>query len=521
MPVNVQIIFISSMRYLFAILCLLTIFSCQSLTQPEKIDEPDDLQNVLIIIGDDHSANVLGAYGNEVIRTPNLDRMAARGVRFNRAYANAPLCSASRQSLITGRYPHATGVTLLRTSFPEEQVTIADHLKNEGYVTGIIGKNHFNNKKNHGFDIKIERRDYFAYREENPGREVPDSVAVRPQWKPFRDPARIWLNADALPGNSYDADDIGTWYSRQANQFLTDNRDTSFCLVVGFHEPHSPFNFPIEYARKYDPANMPLPEGSLEDDQWVPQIFRDLTEEERRGIVSAYYASAEYLDKNIGLILNRLDSLGLAENTMVVYLGDHGYLLNDHKRFEKHMMWEPAVQAPLLMQAVGHLPEGKALEPMAEFVDVVPTLLEAIKAPPLASVQGKSLLPLIQQKADTHKSYVFSEFLADNKAMVRSDHWKYIFTTGKRDLAQGYATGYPAPGITHRLYDVINDPDETENLYADPSLADTVQHLQSELISWFRQTHPNPDTVSLDASVEEQLVSFCEPPDENANVRAQ
>ncbi|MGB3585996.1 MAG: sulfatase-like hydrolase/transferase [Tunicatimonas sp.] len=509
------------MRYLFGLLYLLISFACQSPTQPENVDEPNELQNVLIIIGDDHSANVLGAYGNNVIKTPNLDRMAARGVRFNRAYANAPLCSASRQSLITGRYPHATGVTLLRTSFPEEQVTIADHLKDEGYVTGIIGKNHFNNRKNHGFDVKIERKDYYTYLEDNPGREVPDSVAVRPQWKPFRDPARIWLNADALPGNHYDADDIGTWYSQRANQFLTDHQDTSFCLVVGFHEPHSPFNFPIEYAQKYDPANMPLPQGSPEDDQWVPQIFQDLTEEERQGIVSAYYASTEYLDKNIGLILNKLDSLGLAENTIVVYLGDHGYLLNDHKRFEKHMMWEPAVQAPLLMQAVGHLPEGEVLEPMAEFVDVVPTLLEAIQAPSLASVQGKSLLPLIQQENNTHKNYVFSEFLADNKAMVRSDHWKYIFTTGKRDLAQGYATGNPAPGITHRLYDMINDPNETKNLYADPVLADTVRHLQSQLINWFRQTHPDSDTVSPNETVEQQLVSFCEPPDENANVGAQ
>lgn len=476
---------------------------------------------MLIIIGDDHSANVLGAYGNDIVKTPNLDRMASRGVRFEQAYANAPLCSASRQSLITGRYPHATGVTLLRTAFPEEQVTLADHLQEAGYVTGIIGKNHFNSDQNHGFGLKIERNDYRAYREQNPGRAVPDTVDVRPQWKPFRDPARIWLNAEALPGDSYDADDIGTWYAQQTSQFLANHQDTSFCLVVGFHEPHSPFNFPVEFAQKYDPSDMPLPSGSSEDDRWIPEEFRDLTEEERRGIISAYYSSVEYLDKNVGIILNQLDSLGLSENTLVVYLGDHGYLLNDHKRFEKHMMWEPAVQAPLLMQAVGHLPEGQELEPMVEFVDVVPTILEAINAPSLPSVQGKSLMPIIQQQTNTHKEYVFSEFLADNKAMVRSDRWKYIFTTGQRDLAQGYATGYPAPGITHRLYDVVNDPNETKNLYDDPALTDTVQHLQNQLIDWFRQTHPNPATVSREWTIEQQLVAFCEPPDEGADLNAE
>ncbi|MEM9673404.1 MAG: sulfatase [Bacteroidota bacterium] len=508
------------MHSLLPTLLLFLFVACQPSSPPEEQVEENSLRNVLIIIGDDHSANVLGAYGNNLIRTPNLDRMADRGVRFNRAYANAPLCSASRQSLITGKYPHATGVTLLRTSFPEEEVTIADHLKSQGYRTGIIGKNHFNNQKNHGFDVKIERRDYFSYREQNPGQPIPDSVAVRPPWKPFRDPARIWLNADALPGNHYDADDIGTWYSEQAMRFLAENQDTSFCLVVGFHEPHSPFNFPIEYTDKYDPATIPLPTGSSEDDRWIPEIFRDLTEEERKGIVSAYFASVEYLDKNVGLILNQLDKLGLAENTLVVYLGDHGYLLNDHKRFEKHMMWEPAVRAPLLMQGGEKLPAGLTLKPMVEFVDVVPTVLEAIQAPLLSSAQGKSLMPLIDKETTEHKEFVFSEFLADNKAMVRSDRWKYIFTTGKRDLAQGYATGNPPPGITHRLYDVVNDPNETKNLYSDPALADTVQLLQKELINWFRETHPNPDSVSREWTVEQQLISFCEPPDAQPEIDA-
>lgn len=508
------------MRNYLAIVILLIFSCCQSPSDEEKTVEQPQLKNILIIIGDDHSANVLGAYGNDIIRTPNLDRMAARGVRFNRAYANAPLCSASRQSLITGKYPHATGVTLLRTSFPESETTIADHLKTQGYTTGIIGKNHFNNQANHGFDVKIQRKDYFAYRENNPGKAVPDTIAVRPPWKPFQDHARIWLNAEARPGGSYDADDIGTWYSKQANQFLLENQDSAFCLVVGYHEPHSPFNFPIEYAKKYVPEDMPFPPVSSEDDRWIPDIFRDLTEEERKGIISAYYASVEYLDKNVGMILNQLDSLGLDENTIVVYLGDHGYLLNDHKRFEKHMMWEPAVRAPLIVQAGKNIPQGVALEPMVEFVDVIPTVLEAVQAPALTSAQGKSLLPLIRQEADTHKDYVFSEFLADNKAMVRSDRWKYIFTTGKRDLAQGYATGYPAPGITHRLYDVVNDPYETTNLYSDPALADTARLLQEQLIGWFRQTHPNPDTVSQDWTLEQQLVSFCEPPDRMADIGA-
>jgi len=503
------------------VLCLILTHCNQPQSTTEEASKEDTFQNIVFIIGDDHSANVLGCYGNDLIRTPNLDRMAARGVRFTQAYANAPLCSASRQSMLTGRYPHAAGVTLLRTSFPEEQITLADHLKNHGFATGLVGKNHFNNNLNHGFDYKIERNDYRAQLEANPPRTVPESIQTRPPWKPFRDPARIWLNADNLPGGFYDKDDIGTYYANTAVDFINQHKENRFLLWVGFHEPHSPFNFPVEYAGKYNPEEMPLPTGSPEDDRWIPEEFKDLTDEERRGIIAAYYASVEYLDKNVGLILDGLEAAGLDENTLVVYVGDHGYLLNDHKRFEKHMMWEPAVQAPLIIQAGGKYGEGRAIDNLTEFVDLVPTLIEAVGIAPIEAVQGKSLMPLLNGKTDEHKEYVFSEFLADNKAMVRSKEWKYIFTTGQRDLGQGYATGNPPPGITHRLYDQINDPDETRNLSSHPEYLDIVENMQQEMIAWFEATHPKADAVADTLTVEEKLVLYCEPPEGNEGIGAQ
>ncbi len=444
----------------------------------EEITRETPFQNIVYIIGDDHTTNVLGCYGNKLIRTPNLDRMAARGVRFSQAYANAPLCSASRQSMLTGRYPHAAGVTLLTTSFPEEQVTLADHLKNYDFATGIIGKNHFNNQLNHGFDYKIERNDYQTYLEENAPRAVPDSIRTRPPWKPFRDPASIWLNADHLPGGYYDKDDIGTYYANKVVDFINQHQDERFLLWVGFHEPHSPFNFPIEYAGKYDPADMPLPTGSAEDDRWIPEQFKDLTDEEKRGIIAAYYTSVEYLDKNVGIILDGLEAAGLDENTIVIYVGDHGYLLNDHKRFEKRMMWEPAVQAPLIIQTGGRYGEGHAIDNLTEFVDIAPTLTEAVGVDAITEAQRKILMPLLTGKTDQHKEYIFSEFLADNKAMVRNKEWKYIFRTGQRDLQQGYATGNPPPGITHRLYDEVNDPNETRNLANHPEYLEVVEKMQ-------------------------------------------
>ena len=498
-------------------LTVLLIAACQTTEEKDTTTEPEvKYQNIVLIIGDDHSANVLGTYGNEVIRTPNLDQMASHGIQFNRAYTNAPLCSASRQSFLTGLYPHAAGVTLLRSPLDEDKITIADHLNQYGYTSAIIGKNHFNDwskPSNHGFDYKIERKDYNAFVETADVPDLPDTIQTRPEWKPFRDPARTWLNADMLPGGQYDEFDIGTWYAHQAATFMEENQDSPFLLWVGFHEPHSPFNFPVEYRQRYQPGEVPYPTGSPEDDQWVPQVFRDLTEEERKGIIASYYTSVEYLDKNVGIILDKLDSLGLTENTLVMYIGDHGYLLNDHKRFEKHMMWEPAVRSPLIVQGGSQLEAGREVDALTEYVDLVPTMLEAVDVAPIKGLQGKSLLPLLTGDTTGHKDYVFSEFLADNKAMVRGKRYKYIFTTGKRDLQQGYATGYPAPGITHRLYDVINDPDETTNLYANPEYQQEVERMQEVMIQWFEETHPQADSVQNDWKTERKLIAFCEPPE--------
>lgn len=501
-------------------LVLFTVATLISCNEGQKTGENSPLQNIVFIIGDDHAAYALGCYGNMNIKTPNLDKMAARGVRFTHAYANAPMCSASRQSILTGKYPHASGVTLLRTSFPDTEITIAEHLKQFGYTTGIIGKNHFNNNLSHGFDTLITRRDFSNYIQKNRTRTTPDSISVRPPWKPFRDHSRVWLNAEMLPSQFYDEESSGTYLANKAVDFIEVNQNNKFCLWLGFHEPHSPFNFPIEYTGKYQPENMPFPTGSPEDDRWIPLEFKDLTEDERRGIIAAYYTSVEYLDKNIGLVLDKLESLGLDENTMVVYIGDHGYLLNHHKRFEKHMMWEEAVQAPLIIQSAGKYGEGKAFDQQVEFVDLVPTILDELGIHSMDNLQGKSLLPLLKQENNQHKPYIFSEFLADNKAMVRTPEWKYIFTSGKRDLAQGYATGNPPSGILHRLYDQQNDPNEHSDVAAASENQEVLANLQSALLDWFMQTHPKAEDLPEGLSLDEQLSWFCEPPDASGDLDA-
>lgn len=502
----------------FSISSFASIVFCKRRSNTVMTDEP--LRNVLVIIGDDHAASVLRCYSNCIIRTPNLDRMAARGILFTNAFANAPLCSASRQSVLTGKYPHACGVTLLRTPFPAEQVTIAEHLKARGFKTGVIGKTHFNNDLPHGFDYRVGHRDYRKYLEKNPPRKPPEAVKTRPSWRPFKDPARIWLNAEMLPSEHYDLDTETTFYAKKAIEFLHKNKDNRFCLWVGFHEPHSPFNFPIEFAGKYHPDQMLLPEGSPEDDRWIPKVFKDLTEEDKRGIIASYYTSVEYLDTKIGLILRKLENLNLDKNTLVIYIGDQGYLLGDHKRFEKHTMWDPAIRAPLIVQAGRCFRFGRKSDVLTEFVDLTPTILDVLGVAPMKDVQGKSLMPILKEKKSEHKEVVFSEYLVDNKVMIRTQEWKYIFTSGKRDLGQGYATGFPRPGITHRLYNLKNDPGETKNLAGESKYQDILLKLQSQMLKLFKETHPKANQLPEGLSPEQTLVFFCEPPDKNADLDA-
>jgi choline-sulfatase len=473
-----------------------------------KTENSKDYRNIVFIIGDDHANHTLGCYGNDIIRTPNLDQLASKGVRFTRAYANSPICSASRQSILTGRYPHAAGVTLLSTPFPEEQLTIADHLVKHGYETAVIGKTHFNNNLSHGFK-HVLGKDYKSYLDSVEPPPVPDSIMVRPAWN-LKAPASEWLNAESATSGRWNKHDQGTYYANQTVKFINKYKDDKMCVWVGFHEPHSPFNFPIEYQGKYDPDKLPLPTGSPEDNRWIPEIFRDLTEEQKRGIIRSYYTSVEYLDKNVGIILDGIKEAGIEDNTLIVYIGDHGYLLNHHKRFEKHSMWKEAVRSPLIINGFG---EGRVIDEMVEYVDLVPTLLDIINVQSMNTVQGESMYPLLTGKTQHHKDFVFSEFIPDNKAMVCTERWKLIFTSGKKDLALGYQTGYGPSGLLYKLYDQRNDPRETTNLAKQKNYESVKDSLTNIMLQVFRETHPKADSIPKNLPVNKQLSKFCEPID--------
>jgi len=492
-------------------------------TLPAKCQKLPKLQNVIVILADDHALKVTGDYGNKIIRTPSMDKLSSEGITFTRAYCNAPICSASRQSLLTGKYPHATGVNLLFTPFPDDgNITIAEHLRTFNYKTAIIGKTHWNNwawsslykngRPNHGFDVIIENGQYKKYLADNPPPSLPLDQKFYTREVGIENTAE-WMNWEVLPHPIDDAHSMGTFLANEAVKFMNNNKENPFFLWLAFKEPHHPYYFPIEFSNKYDPKDMPLPEGSSEDDRWIPEKYRNLSDAEKRGIIASYYTSTEYLDKNVGLVLDELKNLEIDQNTLVIYISDNGYLLHEHKRFEKHTMWEESIHQPMIIKAGPDFKAGQRSDAMIEYIDIVPTILDLIHIDPLIEAQGKSFKNVMTGSNAIHKQFAFSEYLEDNLAMICTKQWKYMFTTGSRDLGIGYKTGYGPSGIVHRLYDLESDPLEYEDVSKMPENSMKLQEMQEAMLKRFMETHPDAARCPKDLTLEGKLVWFCEPRD--------
>ncbi len=487
---------------------------------PEKTDV-GKIKNIVVVISDDHSNQTLGCYGNSHIKTPNMDRLASRGVLFENAYSQSPICSASRQSILSGKYPHATGVSLLFTPFPDGgNTTIAEQLKKQGYATALFGKTHFNNFiwwdlykdgfPTYGFDTIIGKDEYKQFLKDNPNPPIPENIKTRGRGKEH------FKNKQYLPVAVNDSLADGTYLAKEAIKFIEQNKTKPFFAWVAFHEPHDPFSFPIEYADMYDVDSMPLGIKGPEDDRWLPEMFRGLSEKEKKGIVASYYTSVSFMDKNLGLIIDALEKNGLTENTLIVYASDQGYQLHDHGRYEKHTMWKQSVEAPLIISGPG-IQKNVATDALVEMLDLAPTFTDVLGFEPYEDWQGRSFLPLLQGKTNQHREEAFAVYLNDNKAMVATKDWKYIFHTGHHDLDLGYKTGYGPSGIFQKLYHLKTDPEEMQNLAYEPQYLDTLKHFRDRLLENFMQTHPDADRVPDELNKIGKIVWFCEPRDAGAS----
>ncbi|HEY2414952.1 MAG TPA: sulfatase [Pirellulaceae bacterium] len=447
--------------------------------------------NVLFLIADDLN-NLLGCYGDSRAKTPNIDRLAARGVRFDRAYCSFPLCGPSRNSFLTGLYPNTTGILanaqIFRQTIPSQQ-SMPQAFRNSGYFAGRIGKlYHYNVPKSIGTNGHDDPGSWEL--ELNPAgvdrlEEEPQIFTLLPNqfggtlsW--FASPKPDEQHTDGL--EALDAE----WVLERCAK----RKDRPFFLAVGFFRPHTPYVAPKKYFGWYPEREMPVVQGVKEDQADMPAAALmsykkeqdKLTDDLRRQALQAYYASISFMDAQVGRVVDALDRLGLSENTIVVFTSDHGYHVGEHGLWQKMSLFEESSRVPLLIVAPGLSKNAAAKTPISQ-VDLFPTLAELAGVKTPDNLQGQSLVPILKDTSATGRGWAITQVMRGgglNRATITSD----VGSQGRNFF--GYTLRTPRWRYTawdegkegRELYDHDADPRELTNLAA-PDNKDAAKHAKT------------------------------------------
>jgi len=451
---------------------ILSVFS-----QSNKKETPAR-RNVLLIAVDDLD-NHLGCYGDPLVQSPNIDRLARRGVRFDRAYCQFPLCSPSRTALLTGLRPDSTRVydlqTHFRTTVPDV-VTLPQHFKNKGYFVARVGKlYHYGVPRDIGTDGLDDPLSWTTVR--NPkGRDKAEENLIT-NLTPGRG---LGSSLSYLAADGTDEEQTDGMVATEAVKLMEQGKDGPFFLAVGFFRPHCPFVAPKKYFDLYPLNKIPLPVHSPGDTTQYPReaFFTypfnwGLNEAQRREAIQAYYASITFMDAQVGRVLDALDRLGLADNTIVVLWSDHGYLLSEHGQWMKQSLFEESARVPMIVAAPGVKGNGAASPRTVELQDIYPTITDWCRVGTPAHVAGNSLLPLLSNPKKVWSQPAITQ-VARNNGMgrsIRTERWRYsVWENG-----QG----------AEELYDHDKDPYELKNLAKEPALAEIKGKLRRRLLGDF------------------------------------
>ena len=434
--------------------------------------------NVLFIASDDLN-NHLGCYGNTVVKTPNLDRLAVRGVRFDRAYCQFPLCSPSRVSLMTGLRPDTTRVFNLTTDFRKnlpDVVTLPQLFRNNGYYVARVGKMyHFGVPGQIGTNGLDDPRSWDHV--VNPrGRDKTDEHLVH-NATPDRGlgSSLSWLAADGT-----DEEQTDGLVATETIRLLERHRDGPFFLAAGFYRPHCPYVAPKRYFDLYPANGLSLPDdvsgpaaGVPRAALWVSPPNWGVPERELLEAKRAYYASVSFLDAQVGRLLEALDRLKLTDSTVIVFWSDHGYLLGQHGQWMKMSLFEESARVPLLIAAPRVRGNGQACGRTVELLDLYPTLadLTGLEAP--KDLEGASLRRLLDDPAATWEKPALTQVTRPRQGRrimgrsIRTERWRY---TEWADGTEGT-----------ELYDYETDPGELANLAGRAEHAALIRGLSEQL----------------------------------------
>jgi choline-sulfatase len=442
--------------------------------------------NLLIIMSDEHAPQFSGAYGHPLVQSPHLDRLAAEGVLCENAYCNTPLCTSSRMSFMTGRYISNIETWDNTASLRVDAPTWAHRLRAVGYDVVLSGKQHFIGPDQlHGFRAQLARDlhaetplEHYEWADGTPAAPAP------------------WHHLDlAGPGRSTEIE-VDDQVEEAAIRYVRDpeRKNRPWALNASFIAPHFPFIVPQQYWDLYPPEAVDLPRsrpGSIAEQHPVYQRMRgmfglvDFSEEQVRRARAGYYGLITYLDDKIGRLLQALEETGQRENTLVIYISDHGEMAGEHGMWRKSNFLEYSSRIPVILSWPGRLPAGRRMAEVVSLVDVVAGMLEAAGAPMDESLDGDSLLPLArgdEGAAETWKDEAFAEYLAHGvtgpMAMLRRGRYKL-----------NYSLGDPP-----ELFDLESDPEEMQDLAHDLDYRQVRDELIERLLSRW-------DPVSLDRRV--------------------
>jgi arylsulfatase A-like enzyme len=464
----------------------------------------DPRPNVLFIVSDDLN-NMLGCYGDPLAKTPNLDRLAARGVLFDKAYCTFPLCGPSRNSMLTGLYPNSTGILanaqIFRQTIPTH-LSLPQAFRNAGYFAARIGKlYHYNVPKSIGtnghddpgsWELELNPAGVDRLQEESEIYSLlPGQFGGTLSW--YASPKPDTEHTDGLM-----AEDASWVLERCAKR-----KDRPFFLAVGFFRPHTPYVAPHSYFDLYPEKEMPVVQGVKEDQKDIPSpglgsYKREqdkLTDDLRRQTRQAYLASISFMDAQVGRVIDTLDRLGLAENTIIVFTSDHGYHMGEHGLWQKMSLFEESSRVPLLIVAPGLASKGAVARSPVSHIDLYPTLAElcSVKAPD--NLQGQSLVPLLKDPSAAGRGWALTQVMRGG-GRLRASVTTNVGADGRRFF--GYTLRTPRWRYTEwdegnagrELYDHESDPRELTNLATRPEHAATVAQLSEQVRSAAKGTFP-------------------------------
>ena len=439
--------------------------------------------NVLFIAVDDLKP-VLGCYGDKVVKSPNIDRLAARGVVFERAYCNQAVCAPSRNALMTGVRPTTLGIYDLGTNFRQASsnaVTLSQYFMRHGYRAEALGKifhvGHGNHEDPASWSVPHFQSKSIAYMlpESRANQSLTREEALFANQNAGKLPRGAAYESAAVADNEYPDGKIADEAIRRL-QSAKEKPNEPFFLAVGFLKPHLPFCAPKKYWELYDRATFTMPslrtppEGAP---KYAPTTWGELrqysdmptngpvTDEQALTLIHGYHAAISYMDAQLGRVLDELDRLALTTNTIILLWGDHGWHLGDHGMWCKHSNYEQATRIPLIVSAPGVTKPGThATNALVETVDIYPTLAElaGLPAPQVPQgIEGKSFVSALRDPALAPKSHIFHVY-------PRGERIGRAVRTARHRLVEWKVPGAAADSAELELYDYETDPLETKNL---------------------------------------------------------